>query len=54
MAEELREKDFPAFVLNATTDRYYRVQVGPYSDAPSATAARRKLESHGFKPIVRR
>jgi cell division septation protein DedD len=54
MAHELREKDFPAFVLSPTADRYYRVQVGPYPDAASATAARRKLEGHGFKPIVRR
>ena len=54
LAQALQQKRFPAFVLPPGSDRYYRVQVGPYSDAKSANLARQKLESQGFKAIARR
>jgi cell division septation protein DedD len=54
LAKALQQKKFPAFVLNPSSDRYYRVQVGPYADAESATIARRRLEDQGFKSIVKR
>ena len=54
LAQALQQKRFPAFVLPPGTDRYYRVQVGPYTDAQSADLARQKLESQGFKAITRR
>ena len=49
----LRTKHFPAFVVNPTTDKYYHVQVGPYHDMKSADAAKKGLESAGFKAIVK-
>jgi DedD protein len=54
LAQALQQKKFPAFVLPPGADRYYRVQVGPYTDAKSADLARQKLESQGFKAITRR
>ena len=54
LAQALQQKKFPAFILNPSADRYYRVQVGPYADAQSANTARRRLESQGFKSIVKR
>ncbi len=54
MAEALRKKNFPAFVLRPSTDRYYRVRVGPYADTASAYIAKRMLEKVGFKAIVKR
>lgn len=54
LAQALQEKKFPAIVTTPSTDKYYRVQVGPYPDAQSATAARRELEKQGFKSFVRR
>jgi cell division septation protein DedD len=54
LAQALQQKKFPAFVLTPGDDHFYRVQVGPYSDVPSATAARHALESQGFKSIVKR
>jgi len=54
LAQALQQKRFPAFVLPPGSDRYYRVQVGPYSDAKSANLARQKLENQGFKAIARR
>ena len=54
LAQALQEKKFPAIVTTPSTDKYYRVQIGPYPDAKSANAARRELEKQGFKSIVRR
>jgi len=54
LAEALRKKEFPAFVLMPSADQYYRVQVGPYADTKSAHMVRRRLEKEGFKPIIKR
>jgi cell division septation protein DedD len=54
LAQALQQKKFPAFVITPGTDKYYRVQVGPYADAQSATNARHDLEAKGFKSIVKR
>jgi cell division septation protein DedD len=57
LAQALQKKKFPAFVLTPpadSNDHFFRVQVGPYADSPSATAARQKLEAQGFKSIVKR
>ncbi len=54
LAETLQQKKFSAFVLMPSTDRYYRVQVGPYLDAESARLVRSRLEKEGFKAIVKR
>lgn len=53
VASSLLAKKFPAFVVNPTTDKYYHVQVGPYHDLKSANAAKKGLESAGFKAIVK-
>src|SRR6266568_1003404 len=42
-----------AFVVSPQTDKYYRVQVGPYADQKTAEAARKGLEGSGFKAIVK-
>lgn len=54
LAQALQQKKFPAFVITPGTDKYYRVQVGPYADTLSATNARHDLEANGFKSIVKR
>jgi cell division septation protein DedD len=54
MAQALQQKGFPAFVLTPANDQFYRVQVGPYANAPAASAARLKLENQGFKSIIKR
>ena len=54
LAQALQQKKFPAFVITPGTDKYYRVQVGPYADSQSATSARQDLEAKGFKSIVKR
>jgi cell division septation protein DedD len=54
LAQALQQKKFPAYVITPGTDKYYRVQVGPYADTQSATNARHDLEANGFKSIIKR
>jgi cell division septation protein DedD len=54
LAQALQQKKFPAFVITPGTDKYYRVQVGPYANAQSAASARHDLEAKGFKSIIKR
>ena len=54
MAQALQQKKFPAYVITPSSDKYYRVQVGPYADPLAATKARTSLEAEGFKSIIKR
>jgi len=53
LASHLQRKKFPAFVVSPQGDKYYRVQVGPYTDQKSADAAKKGLDGAGFKAIVK-
>jgi DedD protein len=53
LADALQQKRFPAFVVTPSADNFYRVQVGPYADAPSANQAKHSLERQGFKVILK-
>lgn len=53
VANELRKKKFPAFVQAPQGDKYYRVQVGPYWDQKAMQAARKDLDTAGFKAIIK-
>ena len=54
MAQQLQQKKFPTIVIPPGADKFYHVQVGPYSDPKSADVARAALEKAGFKSIVKR
>ena len=54
LAQALQQKKFPAFVIPPGSDKYFRVQVGPYPDNQSAANARQQLEANGFKSITKR
>lgn len=54
VADALQQKRFPAFVVTPTSDNFYRVQVGPYSDPKAAESARLALDHAGFKAIIKR
>jgi cell division septation protein DedD len=49
LAGSLQKKHFSAYVQPPRKDKYYRVQVGPFKDQKSADAAKKGLESAGFK-----
>ena len=53
VARDLQKKKFPAFVQTPQGDRYYRVQVGPYTDQKAMQGAKKGLETAGFKAIIK-
>ena len=53
LAGDLRKKKFPAFVQTPQGDPYYRVQVGPYGDQKAMQAAKKGLETAGFRAIIK-
>ncbi len=54
LVEALKKKQYPAFANNASADKYYRVQVGPYADLKDAEAMRARLIGDGYNPIVKK
>jgi DedD protein len=53
LSKNLQRRKFPSFVAPPQADKFYRVQVGPYTDQKSAEAARKGLDAAGFKAIVK-
>jgi cell division septation protein DedD len=57
LAKEVQAKGFPAFILAPAAGDpapMYRVQVGPYGNQAEVDRVKRKLESFGYKPIVKK
>jgi cell division septation protein DedD len=55
LVEALKKKQYPAFTANNTSaDKFYHVQVGPYTDLKDAEAMRARLIGDGYNPIVKK
>ncbi|SRR6266849_3022032 len=55
LVEALKKKQYPAFTANnPTTDKFYHVQVGPYTELKDAEAMRARLIGDGYNPIVKK
>ena len=54
LAGTLRQKGFAALILEPTADKFYRVEVGPYTDRESVRLGKLALNREGFQVIVRR
>jgi cell division septation protein DedD len=55
--DELKKKGFRAFILAPAPDDaspLFRVQVGPFGDTIEAEEAKKKLESAGYQPILKK
>lgn len=51
----LRRKKYPVFLVNTSpSDRFYRVQVGPFGDIKDAETMRSRLARDGYKPILKK
>ncbi len=51
----LRKKKYPVFLVNTSpTNRFYRVQVGPFHDIKDAEKMRSRLARDGYKPILKK
>ncbi|HEY1730802.1 MAG TPA: SPOR domain-containing protein [Terriglobales bacterium] len=56
LAGALRKKNYNVFVVNnpVTNDKFYHVQVGPFSTLAEAEAMKAKLVAEGYNPILKR
>jgi cell division protein FtsN len=55
LVDALTKKQYPAFVAsNTSTDKLYRVQVGPFGDVKEAEAMRARLVNDGYSPILKK
>jgi cell division septation protein DedD len=55
LVDALKKKQYPAFVAsNSTTDKLFRVQVGPFSDIKDAEGMRTRLINDGYNPILKK
>jgi cell division septation protein DedD len=50
----LRKKQYPVFLAAGGGDAYFRVQVGPFTDAKEAETMRARLAGEGYNPIVKK
>jgi cell division septation protein DedD len=54
LVDALKKKQYPAFSTTPTSDKYFRVQIGPFADIKEAEQTRSKLMGDGYNPIVKR
>ena len=55
LVDALKKKEDPAFVApQATTDKLFRVQLGPFADAKDAETMRTRLIGDGYTPILKK
>ena len=54
LVEALKKKQYAAFAASTPGDKLFHVQVGPFSDIKDAEAARAKLVSDGYNPILKK
>ena len=54
LVDALKKKDYPAFVAPQTSDKLFRVQMGPFSDFKEADGMRTRLVGDGYNPIVKK
>jgi DedD protein len=54
LVDALKKKQYPASASTASTDKFFHVQVGPFSDIKEAEAMRARLISDGYNPILKK
>jgi cell division septation protein DedD len=50
----LKKKNYPVTLVAPTSDKLFRVQVGPFATVKEAEASRVRLQGEGFQPIVKK
>ena len=54
LVESLKGRQYSAFIVNPSPDKFFHVQVGPFSDIKEAENIRAKLVSDGYNPILKK
>jgi cell division septation protein DedD len=54
LVESLKGRQYSAFIVTPSPDKFFHVQVGPFADVKEAEAMRAKLMSDGYNPILKK
>jgi cell division septation protein DedD len=57
LLDAVKKKGFKAFILAPASDDanpFFRIQVGPFADVLEADEAKKRLESAGYQPILKK
>src|SRR5579863_3682195 len=54
LIDALKKKQYPAFLPDASPDKLFHVQIGPFTDIKDAEALRARLLNDGYNPIIKR
>jgi DedD protein len=54
LVDALKKKQYPASANTSSADKFFHVQVGPFSDIKEAEAMRARLISDGYNPILKK
>ena len=53
LVNALRAKGYPVSAHTEPQDKFFHIQVGPFSDRKDAEAAKQRLIGDGYQPIVK-
>ena len=54
LVESLKGRQYSAFIVTPSPDKFFHVQVGPFTDIKEAESMRAKLVSDGYNPILKK
>lgn len=54
LADALRKKSYPVFVMSTANDKLVRVQIGPFAELKQAEDMKAKLAGDGYNAIVKK
>lgn len=54
LVESLKGRQYEAFIADATPDKLFHVQVGPFTDVKEAESMRARLVNDGYNPILKK
>lgn len=54
LVESLKGRQYTAFIVTPSPDKFFHVQVGPFADVKQAEDMRAKLVSDGYSPILKK
>ena len=54
LVESLKGRQYEAFIADATPDKLFHVQVGPFADVKEAESMRVRLVNDGYNPILKK
>ena len=54
LVESLKGRQYEAFIAEATPDKLFHVQVGPFGDVKEAESMRARLVNDGYNPILKK